>query len=119
MFALKVVPTTLAGKAVEQLDRPKSYREVHDKVVSLVQSSSTCLLSGDMDCNQVETNVPGERGSWDADELSLDALQKDHCARCGGFGHYANLCAIPAGTDLGKGGGKGYSTPGREPKEHH
>ena len=78
-FLLKVLPAALAEKVVEQLDRLKSYREVHDKVVSLVQSSSKYMLSDEMDCSQLDATVPRDGGVWGGRALLGCYLQGPLC----------------------------------------
>lgn len=106
-----VFPKSLSEKVVEQFGRFKTYREVHDKVVSLVQSFYKYSLRDEMDCSLLDS--PASRGgSVHDDDISLDAVSRDHCARCAGFGHYASTCPTPPHMGLGKGGRPGAS-PGK------
>lgn len=98
-FLLKMFPTTLQERAMEDLDRLATDRKVHDKVVSLAQSSSKDSPSDAMDCSGVD-----EYDEDGYDDLDINAISKNHCARCDGNGHYARDCTTPAGK--GKVGGK-------------
>lgn len=87
---------------MEYLDRLGTYREVHDKIVSLAQSSSSYNPSDAMDCSAVDSY-----GDECYDEPDVNAISKNHCARCDGYGHYAKDCATPA--SKGKAGWKSKS----------
>ena len=103
-FMLKILPTSLQERIAEHLDRLTTYNEVHDKIVSLVQSSSRYNLGDAMDCSAVDYGDYGQ--DEDAD---VNALSQNHCARCGGFGHYARECSTPNGK-AAKGAGKQRSS---------
>ena len=49
-------------------------------------------------------------------DLDVNAISKNHCARCDGYGHYARDCATPAGK--GKAGGKSRSAARPEDDPH-
>ena len=107
-FLLKAPPTALGDRLMELMDRLVTYKEVHDKIVNLVQSSSRYNYGDAMDVSGVDSTVPRDGGEEMGEEISLDALSRDTCARCGGFGHYAKDCATPQGKARpGKGSGKG------------
>ena len=56
------------------MDRLVTYKEVHDKIVNLVQSSSRYNYGDAMDVSGVDSTAPRGGGDETAEELSLDAL---------------------------------------------
>ena len=59
---VRILPQALQERVYEQLDRLTSYKEVYDKVVSLVQSSSK-YGNDEMDCSWV-----GETSGYEYEE---------------------------------------------------
>ena len=47
---VRILPTNLQERIVEQLDRLTTYRDVPDKIMSLAQSSAKYAVSDAMDC---------------------------------------------------------------------
>ncbi len=94
---VRILPQSLQERIHEHLDRLTSYKEVYDKVVSLVQSSSK-YGNDEMDCSWV-----GENSGYEYEEQlfepntleEINALGAGGCYRCGGFGHIARECSTP------------------------
>ena len=77
-------------------------------MVNFVQASSKYQYADAMDVSYVDSSAAPRSGGDEAEEdIPLDALSRDTCARCGGFGHYAKKCATPDGKTRLKGAGKG------------
>lgn len=111
---ISVLPGLLQDRIAEYLDRLTTYNEVHDKVVSLIQSSSKYAVGDAMDCSSLERDdYYGNEG----EDIDTDAISKNHCSRSDGFGHYARDCATPAGK--AKGGGKNGKASSRPTEETH
>ena len=70
----------------------------------------------EMDCSNLEyAPVPregyGDEG-WE-EELAIDAVDRDQCSRCGGYGQFARDCPTPKGKGKdSKGKGKGFKGKG-------
>ena len=110
-FLLKALPNTLSDRLIEQMDRLKSYKEVHDKVVSLVQANIKHKNGDEMDCSGLDADTVLRDGEEEEAYGDIDAVARDQCARCGGYGHFARDCPTPPSKSKGKGktGGKaGY-----------
>ena len=112
---VRTLPADLQNKVFEHMDRLTTYREVKEKVVSLVQSIPK-YASDEMDCSWVGVPVPGDDVDLQSEDNEVNALGKGGslCYRCGGQGHLAWQCATPKGAgkgkaDGGKQGGKGFS----------
>ena len=63
-------------------------------MVGLAQSSSKYTASDAMDCSGLD-----REDNWGDDnkDIDIDAISKNHCARCDGYGHYAKDCPTQAG----------------------
>ena len=95
---ISILPNGLQERVMEHLDRLATYIEVHDKLTSLVQSSTRYNVGDAMDCSGLD------HGDELGDDLNIDAVSRDQCSRCWGYGHYAKDCPSPKGKT--KGGGK-------------
>lgn len=115
-FPLRALPVALRDRLMELMDRLVTYQEVHAKIANLVQSSSNYNHGGAMACSGVEAPTVLRDGVDETgEEVPLDALSRDICARFRGYGHYATDCATPQGKarpgkGTGKGQGKGSDT---------
>ena len=98
---VKILPNTLQERVNEHLDRLVTYKDVHAKIVNLIQSSSKYSASDAMDCSGVD-----EYYEDSYEEADVNALARDQCARCGGVGHYAKDCSTPSAKGKSKGKGK-------------
>ena len=102
-FMIRMLPQSLQDRVQEHLDRLTTYQEVHDKVVSLVQSSSKYSSGDAMDCSQLDERSGSPGGSWEDEEgEDVNALSRFQCSRCNGYGHYARDCPTPPGKGVGK-----------------
>ena len=93
---VKILPNALQERVNEHLDRLTTYKDVHAKIINLVQSSSKYNLNGAMDCSAVD-----DYDNEFHEETDVNALTKDQRGRCGGMGHYARDCATPASKGKG------------------
>ena len=91
---ISILPNGLQERVMEHLDRLLTYNDVHDKVVSLVQASPKYMNGDAMDCSGLDRE---EYYGEDGGEIDIDAISKNLCARCDGFGHYAGECDTPMG----------------------
>lgn len=98
---ISILPTSRQECIMEHLDRLTTYNEVHDKVVSVVQACPRYSASDAMDCSGLDY-YEGYTEDY-TEEADIDAISRDHCARCGGFGHYARDCTTPKGKGKEKG----------------
>lgn len=102
---VKILPNALQERVNEHLDRLMTYKDVHAKIINLVQSSSKYNLNDAMHCSAVD-----DYDNEFYDDTDVNALAKDQCGRCGGMGHYARDCPTP----IGKGKGEGKARPIQE-----
>ena len=92
---ISVPPNALQEGVMEHLGRLTTYGEAHDEVVSLVNASSKYPVGDAMDCSSL---------AYDQEELDIDAVARDQCSNCLGYGHFSRNCPSPKGK--AKGGGK-------------
>ena len=94
---ISILPQTLQERAVEHFDRLTTYNDVHAKIIGLVQASSRYSASDAMGCSAVDEYTEEDEDS------EINALSKNHCTRCDGYGHYAQDCPTPPAKAKGKG----------------
>ena len=88
----------LQYRGSEDFDKLASYKEVHDKVVSLVQSN-TKWSSDEMDCSYMGNLNQMDGGSWGSEVgQGFSWVDESQCPMCMGFGHYARECPSGSGS---------------------
>ena len=106
---LNILPTVLQSRLLEHLDRLLDYKQVREKIVSLVQSTRNPDAMG---CSQLDRGSQpidsddeeevAEGYTEQEEAMDLAALADIVCRRCNKRGHFARNCkmAPPRGEDL-------------------
>ena len=99
---LNILPHALQSRLLEHLDRLLDYKQVREKIASLVQSQRNpdpmdcSLLDGGSQPVQSEDEAIEAEGYTEEEEaMDLAALADVVCCRCQKKGHFVRNCKMP------------------------
>ena len=98
---LNILPNALQSRLLEHLDRLTDYKEVRDKIVSLVQSQRNpdamdcSLLDGGPQTEHQDDDGYTEGYTEEEEAMDLAALADVVCRRCNKKGYFARNCKMP------------------------
>ena len=99
---LNISPNVFQSRPLEHLDRLLDYKQVREKIVSLVQSSRNpdsmdCSLpdGGFQSVQSEDEEIAAEGYTEEEEAIYLAALADVVCRRCQKKGHFARNCKMP------------------------